>query len=181
MFKKVLFSFVMTLSFTAQASDYGVVFSEEAPLADRWKDVYKTAIGLSKAEAATFLNRCVTSKEWFLQLAALKSYDALLPRTGLIKARKLLKDSPSLVVRSEAVHYIKTHGNLNDVKLLFDALLNSKNFNGKYSLSIRPQIIEAIESMDQQNIYRKRWIKLKNDSNVKVRSVARARSNPKML
>jgi hypothetical protein len=181
MFKKAVFLLILFFSFNAGASEYGTVFSEEATMAERWKQVYILAKSMSRPEANTFLSKCINSNTWFLQLAALKSYDVLMPKAGLIKARRLLKDSPSLVVRSESVHFIKKHGGIKDVSLLFDALLSSKNFKGRRSLSIRPQIIQAIESMDVQNIYKKRWQRLKHDSNEKVRNVARFRSNPNML
>jgi len=178
MFKTTLTAFAMLFCLSAQASDYGTVFSDDETLADRWKQIYPLAKSMSQAEARKFLSLCTESNDWFLQLAALKSYDVLLPQTGLRKARVLLKNSPSLVVRSEAVHYIKNHGGIKDVALLFNALLSSKNFKGRRSLSIRSQIISAIEFIDVQNIYRKRWKRLKHDSNPRVRSAARARFNP---
>ena len=157
---------------TTNATDYGTVFSKEETMAKRWKQVYPLAQNMPRVEAKVFLTRCIESEDWFLQLAALKSYNALWPKIGLLKARTLLKRSPSLVVRSEAVDYIQNHGSIKDVALLFDALLSSKNFKGKRSLSIRPQIVEVIKSMDVQNLYRKKWQKLKHDSNVQVRSIA---------
>lgn len=181
MFNRVLIAAFMFIALTVNASDYGTVFSEDATMPERWKQVYPLAKSMSRVEAGAFLSRCVKSQDWFLQLAALKSYDILLPKTGLIKARLLLKSSPSLVVRSEAVHYIKNHGGIKDVSLLFDALLSTKNFKGRRSLSIRPQILSAIEAIDVQNIYKKRWQGLMHDSNAKVRSVARARSNPEIF
>ena len=181
MFKKILIIAFILVALTVKASDYGTVFSDEAAIPERWKQVYPLAKSMSQVEANAFLVRCINSRDWFLQLAALKSYGALFPEIGLIKARHLLKKSPSLVVRSEAVHYIKNYGDIKDVTLLFDALLSSKNFKGKHSLSIRLQIIEAIESVDVQNIYRKRWQKLRHDSNARVSSIARIRFNSRIF
>ena len=184
MFKSTLVTLVIFFYLGAHASqapkisEYGTVFSDDETMADRWKQVYPLAKSMSQIDAREFLSLCTESDDWFLQLAALKSYDILLPKTGLTKARVLLKTSPSLVVRSEAVNFIKNHGGIKDVALLFNALLSSKNFKGKRSLSIRPQIISAIEFIDVQNLYRKRWKRLKHDSNPRVRSAARARSNP---
>jgi len=171
----------MVFSFNLDASDYGSVFSADETLSERWKQVYPLAKNMTPFKANDFLSKCVESKDWFLQLAALKSYEVLMPRQGLKKAKSLLKSSPSLIVRSETVNYIKKHGNINDVPLLFGALLSSENFKGRRSLSIRPLIIDAIESMDTQNIYKKRWSKLKHDSNLRVRKMARKRSNPTNL
>ncbi len=183
MFRNLVFLFSFFIFFSAGAdsvknTNYGTVFSKDEPMPVRWKQVYLLAQQMPKPEALKFLKTCADSEEWFLQLAALKSYSTLYKSEGLKVARRLIKSAPSLVVRSESVNFLKTHGGLGEVPLFFEALRQTKNFKGKNSLSIRPQLIEAIKTIDVQNNFSKDWSRLRNDSHNKVRAAAVYRSNP---
>lgn len=152
------------------------VFSDDGELNKKWKMVYQVAISKSPVESVKFLNKCVDSKVWYLQSAAFKSFNKLYPNKGLVRAREELLISPSLIVRAEAVEYIKKNGNETDIKRLFAALKSPKNFRGRYSLWIRPALAKAIDHLDKKSSFSTEWKKLTNDSDKLVRKMARSQS-----
>ena len=183
---KYIFLFLM--SFNAEAaleslnnselsSIENYVFSEEGEFNKKWKMVYQVAISKKPLESIEFLNKCVNSKVWYLQSAALKSFNKLYPKKGLVKAREILTDSPSLIVRTEAVEYIQEHGDERDLQALFEALKSPKNFRGRYSLWIRPALAKAINHLDTKNSSVDEWKKLRHDSDKMVRKMARKQSS----
>ena len=185
---RFVFLFLLSISFNAEAAIESLnnseisnlenyVFSEDGEFNKKWKMVYQVAISKNPIDSVEFLNRCINSKVWYLQSAALKSFNKLYPQKGLVKAREVLTDSPSLIVRTEAVKYIQQHGSEDDIQALFEALKNPKNFRGRYSLWIRPALAKAIDHLDKKNSSTEQWKKLRHDSDKVVRKMARRQSS----
>lgn len=152
------------------------IFSESGSMNKKWKMVYEVAVSKSPSEAVEFLNQCMNSKFWYLQSAGFKSFDKLYPQKGLVHARKMVLSSPSLIVRTDAVEYIKKHGNQKDIEILFKAIKSPKNFRGRHSLWIRPALAKAIDHLEDKESSSDQWQKLRHDSDKLVRKIARKQS-----
>jgi len=148
------------------------VFSEVTPFQERWKLVSEIADMKSSESAQTFLIKCLESKKWFLQSAALKQLRVRNPELSLYYAEKLLKSSNALVVRSEAVELLSSLGGPNHTKVLWSALGEQKNFKGTKSLWIRPQIVKTIFKLERSNHSKREWGQLLRDPDREIKAMA---------
>jgi len=149
------------------------VFSKKLSFQERWKLVSKVADLKKTQDAENFLMRCLESKEWFLQSAALKVLKKRNPELALYYADQLLKRSGALVVRSEAVEVVSELGGPAHTKILWQALKQQTNFKGTRSLWIRPQIVKTIYKLERSNHSKKEWRFLLRDSDKKIKEMAK--------
>lgn len=148
------------------------VFSKEIAFEERWRLVDQVADLKERVGAVVFLKKCLASKEWFLQSAALKVLEKRYPGVAVKLAEKALFNSKALVVRSEAVGVIATLGGPNNTGKLWKALNQKNNFRRRVSLWIRPQIVKSILKMER-SIHSERWYDLLSDSNAEIRDIAK--------
>lgn len=148
------------------------VFSRDTPFEKRWALVSEVAELKKKQGAIKFLEKCLNSKEWFLQSAALKTLKSMYPSEAMKLAKKPLFNSKALVVRSEAVSVISSLGGPNDTGILWKALNQKRNFKGRKSLWIRPQIVKAILLMER-SVHSQKWEGLLTDPNPEIRDLAK--------
>ncbi len=147
------------------------VFSKDVSFEKRWKLVDQVADLKTRVEAIIFLKKCLSAKEWFLQSAALKVLKARYPDVAIKLAEKVMFNSQALVVRSEAVNVISSLGGPKDTENLWRALNQRRNFKGRRSLWIRPQIVKSILKLERSK-HSHRWEELLSDSNKEIRSIA---------
>ncbi|MGH1468273.1 MAG: HEAT repeat domain-containing protein [Bdellovibrionales bacterium] len=148
------------------------VFSEDVSFEKRWKLVDQVADLKQRVEAIVFLKKCLSSKEWFLQSAALKVLKNRYPDVAIKLAEKTMFNSQALVVRSEAVEVISALGGPKDTDKLWKALGQRQNFKGRKSLWIRPQIVKSIFKLERSK-HSDRWEELLTDSNKEIRGIAK--------
>lgn len=116
--------------------------NEQAPLSLRWKSV--TALGrVFPIESKDLLLSLTKNKEWYLRNASLIALKAAYRPFALKAARQMLKDK-SLVVRTAAVQTIEEIGSREELRVLWSALNDPKNFRKGKSLWIRAHIMRAI-------------------------------------
>jgi len=149
------------------------VFSELTPFQKRWSLVSKVASLKNQKQALVFLEKCLRSDRWFLQSAALKKLVELEPKLASTHASRLLKSSKALVVRSAAVETLARVGSFSETEVLWQALRQKKNFKGRQSLWIRPQIVKTIYKLEAGRHVKARWESLLNDSDPAVKTMAR--------
>ncbi len=148
------------------------VFSEEVSFEKRWRLVDETAGLKKKPEALSFLKKCLKSKVWFLESAALKTLQKRYPQEALDQAKMMLFNSKALVVRSEAVSVITSLGGPEDTEKLWKALNQKQNFKRRFSLWIRPQIVKSIYKLERSK-HSERWADLLSDSSAEIREIAK--------
>ncbi len=147
------------------------VFSKAVSFEKKWRLVGQVADLKKRFEAIVFLKKCLNSKEWFLQSAALKVLKKNHPDIALKFAQKALLNSKALVVRSEAVALISELGGPEETDSLWRALKQKQNFKRRQSLWIRPQIVKSILKMERSN-HSEKWAKLLTDSDEEIRAIA---------
>lgn len=147
------------------------VFSDTTPFEKRWRLVDEVAGLKDDIKAMNFLKRCLKSKTWFLESAALKVLKKRYPRQAIKLATKSLFNSKALVVRSEAVNVIEALGGPKDTEQLWKALNQRHNFKRRFSLWIRPQIVKSIYKLERSR-HSERWADLLSDSSKEIREIA---------
>jgi hypothetical protein len=146
-----------------------VAFDKSETLENRWRAV--TSYGrLYKNHAREFLEKSLSSPEWFMRNAAL----VVVPynqRPWAIQWARLLMHDPALVVRTAAVKTLRQLNATETSDLLWQKLYSSENYRAGQSLWIRRHILEALVQFASRG-QEKKFISLLKDKDQALHPLA---------
>lgn len=148
------------------------ILLEETPFKSRWALIEMLGEHYNQEELKDFLKTCLTSKEWFLQIPALKIYSKHHPTEAIYYAKDLIKKSKALLVRSAAVEVLGDLGNASDAEFLWNHINDRSNFRKRQSLWVREQMARAIVKLEKEKPSLDKWKEFKLDSDKKIKSIA---------
>lgn len=153
-----------------EAFTYKDLYRENVTIEQKWA-ILNDLKNKSPEFAKEIYLSCIESTDWVLRVGGLKFLATLDVHTTLEKAKKLLSEDPSLLVRSAAADVLVENGLTRAKETLWAALEDSKNFHKGHSLWVRKNIASALKTVAEQTENPK-WEKLLYDSDTKIREFA---------
>lgn len=145
-----------------------IAFNNDHVLSTRWQAFLKLVKSQGKG-ALKDVQRALNHKEWFMRDVGIKSLMMISPTTARLEALKLLKNDPSLIVRTSAVEVFKLLKSKKNAQQLWTALEDKKNFRRDQSLWIRPRIVSTLIELKDKNL--SAYAGLLNDKDPKVQKL----------
>lgn len=150
----------------AEGLTYKDLYRDYITADQKWSLLKKIRRGNPDFARKVYLS-CIESLDWFLRSGGVQFLASLDPELARVKALKLLKEDPALMVRSAALGVLERLGLDKHKTDLWNALKDAKNFHKGHSLWIRKDLAKNLLKLNdiQDNA---QWIRLLNDNDLMV-------------